>query len=87
MNTLLESHSYKTETGHLCRDDVWFVRDANGHSAKRGRSALRWLKATVPTIDSRRDDLARTHCRKIWRSMMEDGAGTAAIGFKKYLMG
>jgi hypothetical protein len=33
---------------------------------------LRWLKATIRTIDSRRDDLERTHWKKIWRSMVED---------------
>jgi hypothetical protein len=33
---------------------------------------LRWLKATVRTIDSRRDDLERMHWKKIWRSMVED---------------
>jgi hypothetical protein len=33
---------------------------------------LRWLAATVRTIDSRRDGLERTHWKKGWRSMVED---------------
>jgi hypothetical protein len=72
MNTLLEAPAHEAETVDLRPDDVGVVRKANGSPPNQGRSEWRWLKATVRTIDSRRDDLERTHWKKIWRSTVED---------------
>lgn len=72
MNTLLEAPAHEAETAGLRPDDAGVVRKANGSPPNQGRSELRWLKATIRTIDSRRDDLERTHWKKIWRSMVED---------------
>ena len=72
MNTLLEAPAHETETVDLRRDDVGVVRKAKGSPPNQGRFKLRWLKAVVRTIDSRRDDLERTHWKKVWRSMFAD---------------
>jgi hypothetical protein len=72
MNTLLEAPAHEAETVDLRPGDVGVVRKANGSPPNQGRSELRWLKATVRTIDSRRDNLERTHWKKIWRSTVED---------------
>ncbi len=72
MNTLLEAPAHEAETVDLRHDDVGVARKACRISLNQGRSELRWLKATVRTIDSRRDDLERMHWKKVWRSMVED---------------
>jgi hypothetical protein len=38
----------------------------------RGSPAPLWLKARARTIGFRRDDLERTHWKKLSRSMVED---------------
>jgi len=72
MNTLLEAPAHEAETAGLRHDDAGVVRKAKGSPTNQGRSELRWLKAIVRTIDSRRDDLERMHWKKVWRSMVED---------------
>ena len=72
MNTLLEAPAHEAETVDFRHDDVGVVRKANKSPLNQGRSGLRWLKATVRTINSRRDDLERTHWKKIGRSMVGD---------------
>lgn len=72
MNDLLEICSNRSETVDLCNDDFAVVQKANGSPANKSRSWTRWLKATVQTIDSRRDELERTHWKKVWRSMVEE---------------
>jgi hypothetical protein len=71
-NILLEAPAREAETVALCRDDAWVVRTRSGHLPNQGRSEPRWLETVVQTIDSLRDDLERTHWRKIWHSMSED---------------
>jgi hypothetical protein len=72
MNTLLEARSRKAETVGLCPDDPGAFQKANGGPPTQGDSERRWLRATVRTADSRRDDLQRTHWKKVWRSIDED---------------
>lgn len=72
MNTLLEVPAQEAETVDLRRDDGGGFRKTNGRPPDQGRSELRWLKAIVRTIDLRREDLERTHWKKVWRSMVED---------------
>ena len=72
MNTLLEAPAHEAEAIDLRPDDAGVVRKANGSPPNQGRSRLRWFKATVRTIDSRRDALERMHWRKVWHSMAED---------------
>jgi hypothetical protein len=38
----------------------------------RGSPMPLWLKARFQTIGFRHGDLVRTHCRKVWRAMVED---------------
>lgn len=72
MNTLLESRFHQADTMDFRCDDVWFVRKAKRRSPDQRRSGLRSLKASVRSIESRRDDLARTHWKKVWHSMIEE---------------
>jgi hypothetical protein len=72
MNALPDTLAPEAETVDLCRDDFAVARKAKGSSPDQGWPKLRWSKATVRTIDSRRDDLERTHWKKVWRSMVED---------------
>ena len=72
MNTLLEAPAHEAETVDPRDDDAGVVRKANGSPPNQGRSELRWLKAIVRTIDSRRDNLERMHWKKVWRSMVKD---------------
>ena len=72
MNIRLGVPAYKTEMVDLRHDHVGVVRKANGSPANHGRSGLSWLEATARTIDFRRDDLERTHWKKVWRSMVVD---------------
>lgn len=79
MNTLLNARSAGAERVNLRHDDVGGVWKTNGSPPNQGRSALSWLKATVRTIDARRDDLVLTHWKKVWRSMQDDGWGGAGL--------
>lgn len=72
MNLLLETPALETATIDLGRDRVRGARRTTGSPPHPGRSGLRGLRATVRTKDARRDDLERTHWRKVWRSMQED---------------
>ena len=72
MNTLFETSDHEAETfDHRC-EQAEMVWKATSRLPNQGRSKLRWLKAVVRTIDSRRDALQRMHWRKVWRSMVED---------------
>ena len=72
MNALLEAPAREAETVDLCHDDVGGARKACQTSRNKGRSGLRRLKVIVRTIDSRYDDVKRTHWKKVWLSMVED---------------
>ena len=72
MNTLLEAPAHETETIDLCHDDAGVAWKACQTSRNQGRSGLRRLKVIVQTIDSRYDDIKRTHWKKVWLSMVED---------------
>ena len=72
MNALLEAPAHEAETVDLCHDDAGGARKACQTSRNQGRSGLRRLKVIVRTIDSRYDDIKRTHWKKVWLSMVED---------------
>ena len=72
MNTLLEAPAHEAETVDLRHDDAGVARKACRISRNQDRSELRRSKATVRTIDSRYDDVKRTHWKKVWLSMVED---------------
>ena len=72
MNSVRGAPAHKAETVDLRHDDVGVDREANRISLERYRSTPRWLWATARTIDARRDDLARAHWKKIWRSVHDD---------------
>ena len=72
MNSVLETPAHEDAMAGFHRDDVGVVRKANGSFSKQGRSELRWLNATVPSVETRGDDLEMTHWKKVWRSTAED---------------
>ena len=72
MNTLLEAPAYEAETVDLRHEDVGVVRNANGSPPNQGNPVPLWLKARARTIDFRRDDLERTHWKKVSRSIVGD---------------
>ena len=72
MNTLLEALSRKAQTPDL-------RRDAAGGAGNLYKSPLDgecptplWLRARAHTIDFRPEELARTHWKKLGRSMLDD---------------
>ena len=71
MNIFLEVPSHNAATPDLRHDDGvdW---NAYSISLNRGSSTPLWLKAIARTIDFRRDDLERTHWRKLGRTMLDD---------------
>jgi hypothetical protein len=71
MNLLLEAPSSQAETAGLRHDDAGVARKACRISLDQGRSVVRWLEATARTIDFGRDDIERTHWKKVWRSMLD----------------
>ena len=72
MNALLEAPAQEAETVDLRHDEAGVARKACRISRNQGRSELRRWKATFRTIDSRYDDVKRTHWKKVWLSMVED---------------
>jgi hypothetical protein len=72
MNALLEAPPHEAETVERRQDDVGVARKTCRISRNQGRSKLRRLKATFRTIESRYDDVKRTHWKKVWLSMVED---------------
>jgi hypothetical protein len=71
MNTRLEALAREAGTVGLRHDAVGIVRKACRISLNQGRSGLHWLKVTIRTVDSRRDDLERMHWKKVWRSLFD----------------
>ena len=71
MNALLEAPPHEAETVERRQDDVGGARKACQTSRNKSLSGLRRLKAIVQTIDSRYDDIKRTHWKKVWLSMVE----------------
>jgi len=71
MNTLFEAPAHEAETVGVRHDDVGVGRKACRVSLNQGRSMLR-LEATVRMINFRRDDIERTHWKKVSHSMIED---------------
>ena len=72
MNTLLEAPVHEAERVDLRHDEAGVSLKAGRIYRNQGRSELRRSKATVRTIDSRYDDVKRTHWKKVWLSMVED---------------
>ena len=72
MNILFEAPARETERVHLRRDDAGVAWNAFRIFLNRGSPAPLWLKARARTIGFRRDDLERTHWKKVSRSMVVD---------------
>ncbi len=72
MNPVLEVPVFKAEPIELGRDSFGIVRKANGNPPHLFSPIPLRLKARARTIGIRRDDLARMHWRKVWRSMCDD---------------
>jgi hypothetical protein len=72
MNALLEAPAREAETVQRRQDDVGVARKTCQISRNQGRAGLRRLKVIVRTIDSRYDDIKRTHWKKVWLSMVKD---------------
>lgn len=72
MNTLLEAPAHEVETIDLCRHEEATGRKPNGRPWNQGSPMPLWLKARAWTIGFGRDDLMRTHWKKVWRSMRDD---------------
>ncbi len=72
MNNLLEASARETERVDLRHDGVGVAWNAFRIFLSRGSPAPLWLKARTRTIDFRRDDLERTHWKKVSRSMVQD---------------
>lgn len=67
MNTLLEAPAHEVKTTAFRHDADRVVRSPSD----KGRSAPVRLKPRA-WIEFWRDDVVRTHWRKVWRSMAED---------------
>ena len=73
MTTRPEAPAQEVETVGPGHDDLRVVLEANGTPPPDHDSlVLLWLKARARTIDFRHHELARTHWRKVWRSMAQD---------------
>ena len=72
MNTLLEAPAQEAETVDLRHFFVGGVWKANGCPPNQDGPVPLWLKARARTIDFRRDDLVRTHWKKVCRPMQDD---------------
>jgi hypothetical protein len=72
MNTQLEAPAHEAETVDLRHDGVGVAWNAFRIFLNRGSPAPLWLKARGRAIGFRRDDLERTHWRKVSRSMVVD---------------
>ena len=72
MNTPLEVPARETERVDLRHNDVGVAWNAFRIFLNRGNPAPLWLKARARTIGFRRDDLERTHWKKVSRSMVVD---------------
>jgi hypothetical protein len=72
MKTCLEARGHEAETADLCHDDAGLVWETTGGISDQGRPAPLWLKARVRTIGFRRNDLERTHWKKVCLSMFEE---------------
>lgn len=72
MNTLLEAPIREAESVEFRDDDARVARRINGSPPNQRRAGARWLEATVRTIDAQRNDLERTHWKKVLRSMQDD---------------
>jgi hypothetical protein len=72
MNPLLEAPACETERVDLRHDGGGFAWNAFRIFLNRGTPAPLWLKARGRTIGFRRDDLERTHWKKVSRSMIVD---------------
>ena len=70
MNALLEAPAHKAEAVSLRHYED--VRKANGSSPNQSSPIPLWLEARAQTIDFRRDDLERTHWKKVCCSMQAD---------------
>lgn len=71
MNPVLEVTAHKTETNALRPSGSGSMRPARENPPPRGGPLPLWLKARAQTLGIRRDDLARMHWRKVWRSMAD----------------
>jgi hypothetical protein len=71
MNATFEVPARETETVDLRYDDAGVARNSFRIFLNRGSPAPLWLKARARTVGFRRDDLERTHWKKLSHSMAE----------------
>ncbi len=72
MNILLAAPARETERVDLRQDDVGAAWNTFRIFLNQGSPAPLWLKARARAIGFRRDDLERTHWKKVSRSMVVD---------------
>jgi hypothetical protein len=72
MNTPIEVSAYETERIDLRHDNAGVAWNAFRIFLNRGGPAPLWVKARARTIGFGRDDLERTHWKKVSHSMVED---------------
>jgi hypothetical protein len=72
MNPHLESPAHQAETVDLRHDDIGVANKEYRNFLNQGSPVPLWLEARARTIDFRRDDLVRTHWKKIGRSMFDN---------------
>ncbi|MGA9450657.1 MAG: hypothetical protein WBW41_04845 [Verrucomicrobiia bacterium] len=72
MNTPLEAPAGEAERVDLRHDAIGVAWNAFRIFQNEGSPAPLWLKARARAIGFRRDDLERTHWKKVCRSMVVD---------------
>ncbi len=72
MNILLEAPPHEAEAVDLCHADGGAAGDAYQIPLHRAGFVPLWQKARARTIGFRRNDLERTHWKKVCRSMQDD---------------
>jgi hypothetical protein len=72
MNTLLKATAQEIETDYRRHDNTKGDRNAKASLRNQGIVVPLWLKARARTIGLGREDLERSHWKKVWRSMDED---------------
>jgi hypothetical protein len=72
MNALIEAPLQKAQIGNAHHDSIEVVQRTLRFFLNHGCPTPLWHKAITQTIGFRRDELERTHWKKVWRSMFVD---------------
>jgi hypothetical protein len=70
--TRLEAPADKVETVDVVDNDIEVIRKAIGSPPDQDSPVPLWLKARARTVNFRHHELAQTHWKKVWRSMVEE---------------